>query len=74
MIAAAHPLRAELPFWVLNLLVETLVEPRSEAILFFAFAPRPIPSRGNLVYIRANSATMREFGLWLSNNLLFFFG
>jgi len=56
------------------MLVETLVEPRSEAILFFAFASRPIPSTGDLVYIRANSATMREFGLWLSNNLLFFFG
>lgn len=54
--------------------LETSVERTSEAILFFAFAEHVIPSRIHLVYSAGNSATMREFGLWLSNNLLFFFG
>jgi hypothetical protein len=72
MIAGAHSESKYI--WVPNRLIETLVEPCSQAILFFAFVQRPIPSTVVLVYIRANSATMREFGLWLSNNLLFFFG
>lgn len=29
---------------------------------------------GGFDIVRGNSATMREFGLWLSNNLLFFYG
>ena len=35
---------------------------------------RPIPTQVRLWYSPSNSATMREFGLWLSNNLLFFYG
>ena len=71
---AAHPLRVEIHLGTQTGSFETLVEPCSQAILFFAFVQRPIPSTVILVYIRANSATMREFGLWLSNNLLFFSG
>jgi len=45
--------------------------PRYSSLLLLV---RPIPTHLQLWYSPCNSATMREFGLWLSNNLLFFYG
>lgn len=36
------------------------------ALLFFTFTNRAIPKPEPLGYSMGNSATMREFGLWLS--------
>jgi hypothetical protein len=54
--------------------MRTKVQWCDRGILLFAFAERVIPSIKSLWYSAGNSATMREFGLWLSNNLLFFSG
>jgi hypothetical protein len=55
-------------------LVKTKVYRYRWGILLSAFVCGVIPTRSSLWYSAANSATMREFGLWLSNNLLFFSG